>query len=50
MTFNDTCGESVCYSSYSAVQSQCDHHDKEDDGKEGGAHHVRNGLRVRDKQ
>lgn len=35
---------------YRGVQSQRDHHHKKDDCEEGGAHHVRDGLWVRDEE
>lgn len=35
---------------YRAVQSQHDHHHKEDDGEKRGAHHIRNGFWVSDEE
>lgn len=37
-------------STHRAVQTQCDQHEEEDDGEEGGCWHVGYGLRVCDKE
>lgn len=37
-------------STYRAVQTQCDQHEEEDDGEEGGCWHVGYGLRICDEE